>query len=108
MTETNTVTLLTVLIAVIGFITWCRATAALSEAERQTNADVGLIEQRGEAITPEGPFAAQRLDTEQLLISPDQRAWEVDELEALWASSGDVQTDLRADPGPKPKPPEPS
>lgn len=29
----------------------------------------------------------QRLDTEQLLISPDQRAWEVDELRALWAAS---------------------
>ena len=49
------------------------------------------------------PVPRQALDTERLLMGPDQRAFEVDELRALWDASPDepnVRTDLRADPGP--------
>lgn len=46
-------------------------------------------EQPPPSLPPQFWTPRQRLDTERLLMSPDQRAYEVDQLHALWAASPD-------------------
>lgn len=56
----------------------------------------------GPSMPPLGTVPRQRLDTERLPMSPDQRAAETDQLRALWDASPNENppTHLRANPGP--------